>query len=183
MKIFAALSFLLILFASKASAQSASDAANDYFEVFKNGEYAKAADFFDPTALKDFREMLDLGDALPAEAAQQFYPILFGAGSTKESVAAMNDVEFFGGFLTFVMNQAAQAGQLNFDKVEILGEVPEGEDVVHVLTRSFVSMGAMEMESMEVISFRKVDDKWMAMLSGKMKGMAAQLRSAFQQQQ
>lgn len=159
--------------------QSASERAKEYYEVFKSGEYGKAADFFAPQALADFREMMDFVDEIPVEGSAQFYSTFFGPGATKETVTALSDSEYFSGFLAFVMRQAEMAGGINFDGVEILGEIPEGEDVMHVLTRNRISMGEMEVEAMEVVSFQKVEGEWKTILSGKMKGMAAQLQKAF----
>lgn len=168
-----------LAFTAASLAQTASETAKAYFEVFKTGEYQKAAEFFSPQALKDFREMLDFTDLLPEEKTADFYSNIFEEDASVESVSKMTDAEFFGTFLSFVMKQAAAVGGINFDKVEILGEVPEGENTIHVLTRSRVTLGEMSLESMEVVSFEKIDGKWKALLSGKMKGMAAQIRKAF----
>lgn len=173
---------LLLAFQFSAIAQSASDVAKSYFDVLQEGDYDKAATFFAPEALEDFREMLNFGDALPEEEAQQLYTTFFGAGATKQTVAEMSDVEFFSKFLSFVMQQASAAGNVNFDQVEILGEVPEGENIMHVLTRTHISAGEIKLEAMEVVSFTNSEGTWKTMLSGKMKGIGAQLKAALQRE-
>ncbi len=178
MKTFIASILLAFAFTGSALSQSPSEITEAYFEAFKTGEYTRAAEFFSPAALKNFREMLNFSDALPEEEAKQFYSTFFGEGASKESVGKMSDAAFFSAFFSFVMKQAEAAGGVDFDKVEILGEVPEGENIVHVLTRSHISVGELEMEAMEVVSFEKSDGKWKVALSGKMKGMAAQLQKA-----
>lgn len=170
---------ILLSLTTSAFAQTPSEQAVKYFEVFKSGEYDKAASFFDPKAIKDFRKMFDFGDALPENQQTEFYTTFFGEDSTKESVAKLTDLEFFSSVLAFVLGQAMGAGGVEFQKVEILGEVPEGKKVIHVLARTNVKSGKIKMEAMEVLSFRKSKDGWKLLLSGKMKGMAAQLREAF----
>ena len=81
------------------------------------------------------------------------------------------------------MAQAEAAGGLNFDGMEVLGEVKEGANVAHVVMRNRVSVGEIEIEAMEVVSFKKVGKDWKALLSGKMKGLANQLRTAFNRRQ
>ncbi len=78
------------------------------------------------------------------------------------------------------MKRIGAAGELTFDKLEVLGEVPEGDSVVHVLVRSRLLAGELETESLEVISFKKVGENWKGMLSKKIKGIAAQLRKGFE---
>ena len=72
----------------------------------------------------------------------------------------------------------AQVGQRDFTKIEVLGAVPEGPSVQHVVTRTHVSVGSMSTQAMEVISFKKAGSTWKIMMQAKMKGMADQIRNA-----
>jgi len=165
-----------------AGAQTPSKVAASYFRVLQEENYELAAGYFEEETLAEFREMLSFLDELPGDLAAGIYPQFFGEGETPESVAAMDDRTYFAHFLGGMMAQAKALGGVSLDRMEILGEVPEGDEVVHVLTRSRASVGEMEIEGMEVISFRRVDEEWKALLSGKMKGMAAQLKAALQQE-
>ena len=53
--------------------------------------------------------------------------------------------------------------------------------MVHVVTRNQVTVGDMNMESMEVISFKKVGTEWRILLQGRIKGMTQQIKKAMQQ--
>lgn len=171
---------LSLVLTGSAFTQTATDAAKTYFEVLQSGEYDKLAALMKPAALKSFREMLTFDEAIPEEKLSHFYGTFFGEGADRKSVNAMSDVDYFAAFLSFVMKQASAAGGVKFDQVEVLGEVPEGK-LMHVVTRTKLSVGEIEMVGMEVISFEKVDGKWMTLLNGEMKGMAAQLQKAFSQ--
>ena len=107
----------------------------------------------------------------------------FGPGATKESVKAMSNVDFYSYLLRVVMAKAAQLGQIDFRKVEVLGSVPEGDSLRHVVTRTHVGLGEITMEAMEVISFKKMGDKWGILLQGKIKGMAQQFKKALESKQ
>ncbi|TPW17947.1 MAG: hypothetical protein FD130_457 [Halothiobacillaceae bacterium] len=127
--------------------------------------------------------MMDFIYEIPAEKQLHFLDTFFGAGATKESVSKLSDKEFFASFLGAAMAQAEAVGGINFGAMEVLGEVKEGNDIAHVVTRTKVSVGEVEVEAMEVVSFKKSGDSWKALMSGKMKGMANQLRAALTQQQ
>lgn len=156
-----------------------SDAAKTYYQTLKSKDYPAAAKQFDPAALKSFREMLAFFDALPEDEAAEVLSAFFGEGSTKESVKKLSDTDFFAKFLKGVMEQAEEAGGVEFGDFQVLGEVPEGEDVIHVVTRNKVGVGELKIESMEVMSFKKTADGWKALLNGELTGVAAQLKAAF----
>lgn len=161
-----------------ATAQTPSELTTSYFTLLQKEDYKTAAAYFENGTLTEFRAMMGFLKELPEKLAADVYPQFFGEGQTKETVAAMSDLDFFAHFLSGVMGQAKAFGDVTLDNLEVLGEVPEGQDVVHVLTRSRAKMGEMEIEGMEVISFRRVAGTWKALLSGKMKGMAVQLKAA-----
>lgn len=163
---------------SPACAQTPSELTTSYFTLLQKEDYKTAAAYFENRTLTEFRAMMGFLKELPEKLSADVYPQFFGEGQTKETVAAMSDLDFFAHFLSGVMGQAKAFGDVILDNLEVLGEVPEGKDVIHVLTRSRAKMGEMEIEGMEVISFRRVDGKWKALLSGKMKGMAVQLKAA-----
>lgn len=170
--------FACLTLAAPARAQTPSELAASYFAVLQKEDYKTAASFFEPGTLTEFRAMMGFLKELPDKLAGDVFTQFFGDGQTKKSVSAMSDLDFFAHFLGGVMTQAKAFGDVILDQMEVIGEVPEGKEVVHVLTRSRAKLGEVEIEGMEVISFRLVDGKWKALLSGKMKGMAAQLKAA-----
>ena len=170
---------LLIITSSSAFAKTPSEAANDYFGMLKDKNYKAAALLFDPSALKEFRQMMGFTDEVSPEAQKQFFTAFFGSESNMKTVSKLSDVEYFSSFLTAVFAQLESVGGVNFDKMEVIGEVMEGNNIAHVVTRTKVSAGEIELESMEVVSFKKSDKEWRALLSGKLKGIAIQLKAAF----
>jgi len=162
-----------------ALSDTASKAAADYYRTLKEKDYPAAAKMFDPAALKSFRGTMLFMTELDEDQRNEVLEVFFGHGATKESVEKMSDTEFFAGFFKGVMGQAEEIGGVDFGELQVLGEVPEGADVVHVVTRNKVGVGEIKVESLEVISFKKTEAGWKALLNGEMTGMAAQLKNSF----
>ncbi|CAA0093151.1 Uncharacterised protein [Halioglobus japonicus] len=174
---------LAILVTNVAWAETASDRALEYFSDINNRNFSAAAGHFDPAQLKEFRTTMEFYKGLPPEAQTQFVQTFFGPSQTVESISAVSDVEFFSGIFNFIMQQADQVGGMNFEGVEILGEVKEGDNIAHLVTRNRVSVGEIDVEAMEVVSLKKNGDDWSMLMSGSIKGLPAQLNAAFSQGQ
>jgi len=180
MRRFPTVSFIFLLaFGSAAQGQTATDTVASYFDALQKGDFEETASYFDPAALKTFRETMGFMSELPSDAKTQFFSMFFGEGTTEDVIAELTDSDFFAKFFGAVMAQAQAAGGINFDNMEVLGQVLEGTDVAHVVTRNKVTMGEIEMESMEVVSARQTNGGWKLLLSAEMKGLAAQLRAGF----
>jgi predicted house-cleaning noncanonical NTP pyrophosphatase (MazG superfamily) len=173
---------IILLSSGVVYAKSASDTAKDYFAVLKAKNYEEAASFFDPEALKEFRQLMSFINEIPRKGQQQFYQGLFGPDMTVEAAKKFSDPEFFSAFLNAIMSRAEAAGGMSLDKLEIIGEIPEGKNLMHVVTRNRVTTDKIELESMDVISFVRRGNNWKALMSGKIKGMAAQIRAAVMRQ-
>jgi hypothetical protein len=168
----------LLLSSGSVFAATAPETTAAFFDQLEKGDFKAASAFFDPPALSEFRKSLDVINEAPATAQQQFREAFFGAGATPESISKMSDQEFFATFLRTALSQAEALGKVNFDGMEILGEVMEGPDLAHVLTRNTLSAGDFEVEGMEVVSCRKRGDEWKLLVSSQMKGLANQIRAA-----
>jgi hypothetical protein len=175
------LALALLLCGQLASAQTASDAAVKYFDSLKRKDYQAVAAMYLPAALADFRKTMSFVTEFPEDEQDGFYATFFGTDATKDSVAKLSDAQFFAGFLTAAMSgleAATQGGPLPSGDVKVLGEVAEGSNVAHVVTRSKGKVGEAEIESLQVLSFTKSNGAWRAMLSGELKAIPQQLRAA-----
>ena len=86
------------------------------------------------------------------------------------------DSEYFASFLRGILGSEIYSESINYDDVEILGEVMEDEDLAHVVTRNKYSVKEQDVESVEVVTFKKIGGKWMVQMSGKLKGVALAIR-------
>ena len=150
-----------------------------YFSDLESGNYAAAAEKFDPEQLAEFRTQMEFYKEIPLDAQSQFIQMFFGSADSVESIDKLTDVEFFSGLFVFMQRQVELAGRLSFDGIEILGSVEEGEDVSHLVTRNRVSVEEIEIEALEVVSLKKQGEKWYMMLQGQLKGLPQQLKIGF----
>ncbi|TVR50745.1 MAG: hypothetical protein EA425_08990 [Puniceicoccaceae bacterium] len=167
---------LLVLAASAFA--SPETVARNYFAALKDGKWKEAADLFDPKALHEMRLLLFFLTESPEEQARELLPQFFGPGATPKSVRALDDRAFFAAFLGTVMNHAYSESGVSFDRVEILGTVAEGEDVVHVVARTHVKMEDNRIAAMEVVSLRQWSPgRWGLLMKADLEAMAHQMRS------
>ncbi len=144
---------------------------------------------FHPEAVQDFHEMM-----MPiASGMQQLLPDPALADSIppderppEEIVEFLNHMdempsqEFAGGFWNVLATMIPELGQaMSSLESEIIGGVPEGDTLVHVVTRNKTGGMGMEIVQMEVITVKKSPDGWRLMLSGRIKGLAQQLQRSF----
>ncbi|MDH3576102.1 MAG: tetratricopeptide repeat protein, partial [Desulfobacteraceae bacterium] len=165
-----------LLTTSLAWAETPESISKSYFEFVKHQKWDEISGLYDPVALRDFREMMSFLIEVPDEKSSVVLARFFGPGTTKASLKAMSDASFFSSFLKSTMSMAVQLGQLDFKKIDVLGSVPEGTNLRHVVARTFTGMGEMSMEQMNVISFKKTNEGWKMLMQAKMKGMAQQLK-------
>jgi hypothetical protein len=77
------------------------------------------------------------------------------------------------------MDAVKQAlGGINFARLDVLGTVPEGAGVVHVLIRSHMRSQGVDVSSTSVVSLRAHDGSWKMMLNDRIRGMASSFRAA-----
>lgn len=172
------LSLILLACPLMAFAETPEERAELYFADVQRLDFDAAVGHYDPDGLREFREEFSFYKELPAQQQAQFIQTFFGPMETVESVRKLSDQAFFAAIFKFVMRQAEAAGGLNFDELEILGGVPEGDDVRHLVTRNRVSVGEIQVEAMEVVSLKQHGEEWRILMSGKLKGMADQMKAA-----
>ena len=172
-------SLLLLAFTSFPTfGETPSDAAKDYFKLLQSKDYTAVAKSFYPEALAELKNMMSFVSEIPEEKQKMFIPALFGTEANADTLMKMSDTQFFASFLGSVMGKIDSAGGLDFSNMEVLGEVMEGTELAHVVTRNKMVVGEMELEMMEVISFKKHDKEWKALMTGKIKGFAQQMKAA-----
>lgn len=154
-----------------------------HFEMLKNKQWIEIAHLYDPEELSDIREMVSIILELPDKVSAKYLDTFFGPGTTKVKVQAMTDYIFFANFLRSVMEQTDQWIQHQFKKIDILGSVKEGDNLVHIVSRMQFAIGDTTMESIKVISFKKVGNEWRILLRGEIKGLIQQIMTSLQQGQ
>jgi hypothetical protein len=135
------------------------------------GDWNGAAEAFDPAALREFRQMF--APILQGEGGDFMAAGFLGEGRTAADALKLTDAEFFAGF---VRNMAGGLGGLggavNLGEQQILGVVPEGADLMHVVARTSSETMGVRITQMEVVTLRRTPQGWRLALSAEMEGFA-----------
>jgi len=157
--------------------------AKFYFTKVQKHEWNEVAKLYDPEALKEFKSMMvspleASSEELPEAMVPGLFEGIFGDGKTIEEIREMSDKDFFSSFLRNSMDVASEVG-VSFKNLYIIGSIPEGDSIRHILARMYVKIGDMELEKLEVLSVKKIGDSWGIILQGQVKGMAEQFVKMF----
>ena len=167
---------LLFAFSKLTLAETAIERANLYFADMQDGNYELMVGHFHPDDLKEFRQLMSFYKDYSTEQQRDFFLNYFGGYLTTESVDRMSDEEFVGLILDNVMSVADEVIKAVSYKVDLIGDVAESEELVHVVARINLKSQLMEAEDMEVLSLRKFQSGWRVVMPVKVKSLADQLR-------
>lgn len=156
--------------------------AKDYIAASTSGDWAKAATFMDPEALVSFKNMF--GEVMKMDKKNEAGRELFGLKSNAEFEQLSNE-QVFVKLITLLITAVPQMKQmLSEAENTILGQVPEGSDVVHLLYRTKMKIGDGSISKVEVMSLKKSGTTWRLKLSEEMEGsFSAMAKSLLQKAQ
>ena len=63
--------------------------------------------------------------------------------------------------------------------LDVIGHVPEGEDLIHVVYRGTVTQGGIKVSKMSVVSLKAKGDDWGMLLTGDIENIAVMLKRQF----
>lgn len=131
------------------------------------------AELMHPAALADFRRMFR--EVVALEGAAELRKSFFGVETLAE-FDALTDAGTFEvlmkGLATNVPGMAEALGSLS---MEIVGVLPEGEELAHVVYRSGASFDDLTISKTAVMTLRRHDGQWRMLLNGAIEGLAERL--------
>lgn len=151
------------------------------------------------TALKEDR-IADFASAMHPEALKQLKSTLLAVVDTAEKsgrvdealsifknvksaddLRKLGDVAFFTAFLEGMMQMQPRLREtFRGMTLEVIGHVPEGSDVTHVVYRGTISQDDMKVSKMSVMSLKANGNSWGMLLTGDIEGMTAILKRQFE---
>lgn len=163
--------------AVSAQERSPETVASAYFEAIKAGDWNRVAAQFTPEAQAKYRAMMtELIDAAAAAGQADIRPMLLGKDTTAEAAAKLTDREFVARTLEAILGQSL--GMMQFQRIDIVGRVPEGERLLHVLCRMHLAGPAgVPIEKMTVVSLERDASGWGIGLAGDIKGLVSTLKA------
>lgn len=97
---------------------------------------------------------------------------MFAPAKSYEEIEKIPSERLFALYLGAVMKRVASAGPLQIQNT-ILGEVPEGDSLVHVVYRQRVKSGASSANNVTLLSLRRTPGGWKVVLEAGQLGMGA----------
>ena len=163
--------------------------AREAYRRMQTADWVAAAETFDPTALKRFRELLlPVLDAVgvsgkdppagkkqdSASAGALMLWVLFAPATSVEEIKALSDREVFARIMANTMSLASA----KLEGQDVIGSVAEGSDMVHVVTRNVAKVETMTMTKVEAITLHRTPQGWRLALTGDLEGLAETLQAS-----
>lgn len=162
--------------------------AREAYARMQAADWVGAAEIFDPEALKRFRELLapvfdvasgagkeKAGQAQGSESTGAFMLwVLFAPATSVEEIKALSDREVFARIMANTMSLASA----ELEGQQVIGSVPEGTEMVHVVTRNVAKVETLSMTKVEAITLRRTALGWRLALTGDLEGLAETLQAS-----
>jgi len=158
-------------------AQAAQDtpesAAKAYFAAMQASDWAKLASLMHPDALASIKRTF--ATAIKADQTGDAAKTIFKLKSAAE-YSQLSDAAVFERLMDFIASvEPDMKTALSSSTNTILGKVDESPDLAHVVFRSRSKLGGDEVNEVDLISFKKQDSAWRALLSSDLEGILSQL--------
>ncbi len=155
--------------ASKVAEQANSALANMDWDTYSGLMHPDAADEFQNMVFPTIEAMLPK----PSDSVLQDTVVLFGQDISVKALRDKPAPEFFAAIMNLVFDNVPQLRQTFLTmQTQVVGEVAEGSDLVHVVSRTTMTINQGDLEEMNVLTMRRDDDAWRMSLSSKIKGLA-----------
>ncbi len=168
----------MLLAAGAALAQTGTPegVAERYLAHMYAGEWEEAAKLLDREALARFAAFAN--SILAQDPSGVLASALFGGQWAAEGGGDLAPEELFAKFLSRGYMAASSAvGPLVIDGLEVLGSVREGDDLAHVVVRSWTVVDGVRASTVEAISLRRGAGGWGVLLSSDVEAMMQIYRS------
>ena len=131
---------------------------------------------FSAPALDKFKEMVLPVIAIDLKQGNgELTQLFFGKKMPFREVENLSREDFFFFVMSAIMLQISET-KMKFEKMEVIGSVPEGDNMVHVVGRLYLGFGPAQTKKVNVTSLIKIDGKWGLMLTGDVKNMVEELK-------
>jgi hypothetical protein len=172
-KIVLVLVYIFIFSGTSAYAQGESpeEVAKASMEFMKKSDWSSYARLMHPDALAEAKKLFR--SVFVADESGKTAELFFGVKNSKE-YDALSDTAVF----EAMMNNIAKKIPLFTDIMKtmdfsIIGSVPEGADIVHVVYRTSTKATGLSISKLEVTSLQRHQGRWRMMLTGDIEGLAA----------
>lgn len=147
--------------------------AKAYFAAMQASDWAKLASLMHPDALASIKRMF--ATAIKADQTGDAAKTIFKLKSAAE-YSQLSDAAVFERLMDFIANvEPDMKTALSSSTNTILGKVDESTDLSHVVFRSRSKLEGNEINEVDLLSFKKQDSTWRALLPSDLEGILSQL--------
>lgn len=135
-------------------------------KMVKENNWKGLGKYFDIFTLREFRKGFHFLSIIPNKELQgKIINNFFTTAKSIDDVKKLNNEAFFEDIYEGLMRSASVFGNIKFDSLKILGAVDEEDSLTHVLTRNWTSIGSVNIEKMEIVTFVKRGIFWKRVLN------------------
>jgi hypothetical protein len=154
---------------ARAAQDTPESAAKAYFAALRSADWAKCASLMHRDELASMKRTF--AAAINAERTGDAAKTIFKLKSAAE-YSQLSEATVFERVMDFITSvepdmKTAMASSTN----TILGRVDESPDLAHIVFRSRTKMGGEEIDEVDLISFKKQDSAWRALLPSDIENM------------
>ena len=154
---------------ARAAQDTPDSAAKAYFAALRSADWAKCASLMHRDALASMKRTF--AAAINADKTGDAAKTIFKLKSVAE-YSQLSEATVFERVMDFITSvepdmKTAMASSTN----TILGKVDESPDLAHIVLRSRTKMGGEEVDEVDLISFKKQDSTWRALLPSDIENM------------
>jgi hypothetical protein len=154
---------------ARAAQDTPESAAKAYFAALRSGDWAKCASLMHRDALASMKRTF--AAAIDADKTGDAAKSIFKLKSAAE-YSQLSEATVFERVMDFITSvDPEMKTDLASSTNTILGRVDESPDLAHLVLRSRTKMGGEEVNEVDLISFKKQDSTWRALLPSDIENM------------
>jgi hypothetical protein len=154
---------------ARAAQDTPESAAKAYFAALRSGDWAKCASLMHRDALASMKRTF--AAAIDADKTGDAAKTIFKLKSAAE-YSQLSEATVFERVMDFITSVEPEMKTVLASSTNtILGRVDESPDLAHLVLRSRTKMGGEEVNEVDLISFKKQDSTWRALLPSDIENM------------
>ena len=138
-------------------------------EATQKKDWAKFASLMHPAALAEFKGMF--APIVKLEGAAEMRKMLFGVETAAQFDALSDEAAFEKLMANLTANVPGLSEALATSEMILVGSLPEGDDLVHVVYHSGAKTQGVVFSKTAVMTFRRYQGEWRALLAGSFEGL------------
>lgn len=159
-----------------AEGKSPEDVARVGLDLVSKRDWPAYTHLMHPEALQRMKQMFR--PIVAADTKGESAQGLFGVGGIKGYDAASDSALFCSLMVNLMKIAPAMVEAVKNAEYTVIGSVPEGKDLVHVVYRVHTAAEDVQVTKVSTISLRRHGETWRFLLSGNMEGLVSALKKA-----